>query len=151
MDFYNCDLPDSVLSSLFYRGQTEDDFRKAAEEADWLHMQGELHIRHVERRQYCVEYLESEEYQIEREVYARIVETVKPYLGNILDDYQPFEIVFEKDTIEVSLLFDDDYQDRYDRIHDEYPECRETGSYSEINKIVEKRIETSFLSVLNDR
>ena len=77
MDFYNCDLPDSVLSSLFYGGQTEDDFRKAAEEADRLHSQGELHIRHVERRQYCVEYLKSDEYLIERAAYFRIVENVK--------------------------------------------------------------------------
>ena len=38
MDFYNCDLPDSVLSSLFYGEQTENEIRKAAEEADWLHV-----------------------------------------------------------------------------------------------------------------
>lgn len=144
MDFYNCDIPDSVLSSLFYRGQTENDFRKAAEEADWLHLQGELHIRHVERRQICVEYLESDEYQIEREVYAKIVETVNPYLGNVLDDYQPFEIVFEKDKVEVCLMFADDYQDKYDKEHDEYPFCREIGSYSEIVKLIKERIENSF-------
>lgn len=144
MDFYNCDLPDSVLSSLFYGGQTEDDFREAAEEADWLHALGELHIRHVERRQYCVEYLESDEYPTEREVYSRIVEVVKPYLGNILDDYKPFEIVFEKDKVEVCLMFDDDYQDKYDKVHDEYPFCKKIGSYSEIDKLIKEQIENSF-------
>ena len=144
MDFYNCDLPDSVLSSIFYGGQTENDFRKAADEADWLHALGKLHIRHVERRQYCVEYLESDEYPIEREVYSRIVEVVKPYPGNILDDYKPFEIVFEKDKVEVCLIFDDDYQDKYDKVHDEYPFCQEIGSYSEIDKLIKERIESSF-------
>ena len=50
-----------------------------------------------------MEYPESEEYPIEREVYSRIVEAVKPYLGNILDDYKPFEIVFDKDKVEMCL------------------------------------------------
>ena len=50
-----------------------------------------------------MEYPESEEYPIEREVYSRIVEAVKPYLGNILDDYKSFEIVFDKDKVEMCL------------------------------------------------
>ena len=52
MDFYYSSLPDTVLSGLFYRGLTEDDFRQAADEADWLNSLGELHIRHVEDRQH---------------------------------------------------------------------------------------------------
>lgn len=144
MDFYNCDLPDSVLSSLFYGEQTENDIRKAAEEADWLHVQDELHIRHVERRKLCVEYLESDKYPIECEVYSRIVEAVKPYLGNILDDYKPFEILFEEKKVEVCLMFNNDYQCKYDKVHDEYPFCKEIGSYSEIDKLIKERIENSF-------
>ena len=91
-----------------------------------------------------MEYLESEEYPIEREVYSRIVEAVKPFLGNILDDYKPFEIVFEKEKVEVCLMFDDDYQDKYDKVHDEYPFCKETGSVEEIDKLIKERIENSF-------
>lgn len=139
MDFYNCDLPDSVLSSLFYGGQTEDDFRKAAEEADWLHSQGELHIRHVRRPAWNIWSLTN----IKQSVLCipELQKNVKPYLGNILDDYKPFEIVFDKENVKVCLMFDDDYQDKFDKKHDEYPFCQEIGSYSEIDKLIKEQIE----------
>ena len=98
----------------------------------------------MERRELCVEYLESDKYPIESEVYSRIVEAVKPYLGNILDDYKPFEIVFEEKKVEVCLMFNNDYQGKYDKVHDEYPFCQEIGSYSEIDKLIKERIENSF-------
>ncbi|MCI7556961.1 MAG: hypothetical protein MST03_09280 [Bacteroidales bacterium] len=70
-----------------------------------------------------------------------MVENVKPYLGNILDDYKPFEIVFDKENVKVCLMFDDDYQDKFDKKHDEYPFCQEIGSYSEIDKLIKEQIE----------
>ena len=68
-------------------------------------------------------------------MYSKIVEKVKPYLGNILDDYKPLEIVLDKENVKICLMFDDDYQDNYDKKHDEYPFCEELGSYSEIDNM----------------
>ena len=38
-------------------------------------------------------------------------------------------------------MFDDDYQDKFDKKHDEYPFCQEIGSYSEIDKLIKEQIE----------
>lgn len=147
-DFYYSPFPDTVLSGIFYYGMTEDDFRKAANEADWLHMLGELHIRHVECRTYCAEYLDSDEYHIEREVYSRISEVVKPYLNDILDNPCPFYVEFGEDTIEVELNFDTDYCLKYIDLYDKDPSAIGVikGSFDEITDLI-RTVSESFVDI----
>lgn len=147
-DFYYSPFPNDVLCNMFYYGKTEDEFRQAAAEAYDLHMSGQLHIRHVEKRYYCVEYLDSDEYPIEREVYARIVEAVKPYLNNILDNPWPFDVEFAEDSVNVELRFDDDYVDKYLDKYDDGPICRVNGTYAEIADLVKEKIESTFVGAL---
>lgn len=106
------------------------------------------HYRAYEDACCDVNYMYSDEYPVELEVYSKLVEVIKPYAGSVLiedADKCCIDIDFyywdSPDGIRVYLDYDEDFQERYDAIYDEYPTCPIKGSLADIVDHVKSALE----------
>lgn len=106
---YNYPIENDVLWTMFKNGWTFDDFMNNIDECERLQSQGEMHIRHVERAHIEAEYLESENFKREYEIFAQIYEMQNPLIEKeVLLDYG-FSVEFN-DEVEVTLESNVEYE-----------------------------------------
>lgn len=106
------------------------------------------HYRAYESACCDVNYMYSNEYPVELEVYSKLVEVIKPYAGSVLaEDVAKYCIDIDfhdwdsSDGIRVYLDYDEDFQERYDAKYDEYPASSINGSLADIVDYVKSALE----------
>lgn len=106
---YNAPIENDVLWTMFENGRTYDDFQRNVNECELLHSLGKLHVRHIEKARIAVEYLESENFKREYELFAQIYEILHPYIEKeVLQDFG-FSVEFN-DEVEITLETNVEYE-----------------------------------------
>lgn len=106
---YNYPIENDVLWTMFEKGWTYDDFKNNIDECEILHSQGKIHIRHIERAHIEIEYLESENFKREYEIFAQIYELLYPIIEQeVIQDFG-FSVEFN-DEVEITLETNVEYE-----------------------------------------
>ena len=106
---YNAPIENDVLWTMFENGWTYDDFKRNVNECEQLHSLGKMHVRHIEKARIAVEYLESENFKREYELFAQIYEILHPYIEKeVLQDFG-FSVEFN-DEVEITLETNVEYE-----------------------------------------
>ena len=106
---YNTPIENDVLWTMFENGRTYDDFQRNVNECELLHSLGKMHVRHIEKARIAVEYLESENFKREYELFAQIYEILHPYIEKeVLQDFG-FSVEFN-DEVEITLETNVEYE-----------------------------------------
>lgn len=106
---YNDPIENDVLWTMFENGRTYDDFQRNVNECELLHSLGKMHVRHIEKARIAVEYLESENFKREYELFAQIYEILHPYIEKeVLQDFG-FSVEFN-DEVEITLETNVEYE-----------------------------------------
>ena len=106
---YNAPIENDVLWTMFENGWTYDDFHRNVNECEQLHSLGKMHVRHIEKARIAVEYLESENFKREYELFAQIYEILHPYIEKeVLQDFG-FSVEFN-DEVEITLETNVEYE-----------------------------------------
>ena len=106
---YNAPIENDVLWTMFENGWTYDDFQRNVNECELLHSLGKMHVRHIEKARIAVEYLESENFKREYELFAQIYEILHPYIEKeVLQDFG-FSVEFY-DEVEITLETNVEYE-----------------------------------------
>ena len=106
---YNAPIENDVLWTMFENGRTYDDFQRNVNECELLHSLGKMHVRHIEKARIAVEYLESENFKREYELFAQIYEILHPYIEKeVLQDFG-FSVEFN-DEVEITLETNVEYE-----------------------------------------
>ena len=106
---YNAPIENDVLWTMLEEGWTYDDFKRNVNECEQLHSLGKMHVRHIEKARIAVEYLESENFKREYELFAQIYEILHPYIEKeVLQDFG-FSVEFN-DEVEITLETNVEYE-----------------------------------------
>lgn len=106
---YNVPIENDVLWTMLEEGWTYDDFKRNVNECELLHSLGKMHVRHIEKARIAVEYLESENFKREYELFAQIYEILHPYIEKeVLQDFG-FSVEFN-DEVEITLETNAEYE-----------------------------------------
>ena len=106
---YNVPIENDVLWTMLEEGWTYDDFKRNVNECELLHSLGKMHVRHIEKARIAVEYLESENFKREYELFAQIYEILHPYIEKeVLQDFG-FSVEFY-DEVEITLETNAEYE-----------------------------------------
>ena len=106
---YNDPIENDDLWTMFENGRTYDDFQRNVNECELLHSLGKMHVRHIEKARIAVEYLESENFKREYELFAQIYEILHPYIEKeVLQDFG-FSVEFN-DEVEITLETNVEYE-----------------------------------------
>ena len=106
---YNAPIENDVLWTMLEEGWTYDDFKRNVNECEQLHSLGKMHVRHIEKARIAVEYLESENFKREYELFAQIYEILHPYIEKeVLRDFG-FSVEFN-DEVEITLETNVEYE-----------------------------------------
>ena len=106
---YNVPIENDVLWTMLEEGCTHDDFKRNVNECELLHSLGKMHVRHIEKARIAVEYLESENFKREYELFAQIYEILHPYIEKeVLQDFG-FSVEFN-DEVEITLETNAEYE-----------------------------------------
>ena len=106
---YNVPIENDVLWTMLEEGWNYDDFKRNVNECELLHSLGKMHVRHIEKARIAVEYLESENFKREYELFAQIYEILHPYIEKeVLQDFG-FSVEFN-DEVEITLETNAEYE-----------------------------------------
>ena len=106
---YNVPIENDVLWTMLEEGWNYDDFKRNVNECELLHSLGKMHVRHIEKARIAVEYLESENFKREYELFAQIYEILHPYIEKeVLQDFG-FSVEFN-DEVEITLETNVEYE-----------------------------------------
>ena len=106
---YNAPIENDVLWTMLEEGWTYDDFKRNVNECEQLHSLGKMHVRHIEKARIAVEYLESENFKREYELFAQIYEILHLYIEKeVLQDFG-FSVEFN-DEVEITLETNVEYE-----------------------------------------
>ena len=106
---YNAPIESDVLWTMLEEGWTYDDFKRNVNECELLHSLGKMHVRHIEKARIAVEYLESENFKREYELFAQIYEILHPYIEKeVLQDFG-FSVEFN-DEVEITQETNVEYE-----------------------------------------
>lgn len=108
-------IEDSVLSRMYYKGATKEDFIREADEGDRLYHSGELHYRHYVERRCCAEYVESEDFARESELYSKLVDIFKPLQDREIVWF--FTVEFIDSDVHVDINYDVDYEENHEDLN----------------------------------
>lgn len=126
-------IEDSVLRRMFYEGATKEDFISEANESASLLAAGQIHYRHHVERQCCAQYVDSEEFGRETELYSNLVNIFKPLEEENIVSF--FWVEFIDDNVHVKIVYDVDYEES----HEDLPQYIE-AAFGDIIKTVQQAL-----------
>lgn len=106
---YNAPIENDVLWTMLEEGWTYDDFKRNVDECELLHSLGKMHVRYIEKARIAVEYLESENFKREYELFAQIYEMLHPYIEKEVLQDLGFSVEFN-DEVEITLETNVEYE-----------------------------------------
>ena len=133
---YNAPIENDVLWTMLEEGWTYDDFKRNVNECEQLHSLGKMHVRHIEKARIAVEYLESENFKREDELFAQIYELLYPIIEKeVIQDYG-FSIEYN-DEVEVTLETNVEYE--FNGSDSNFKKLK--GSYTNIVDILKEHVD----------
>lgn len=133
---YNAPIENDVLWTMLEEGWTYDDFKGNVNECELLHSLWKMHVRHLEKARIAVEYLESENFKREDELFAQIYELLYPIIEKeVIQDYG-FSIEYN-DEVEVTLETNVEYE--FNGSDSNFKKLK--GSYTNIVDILKEHVD----------
>lgn len=133
---YNAPIENDVLWTMLEEGWTYDDFKRNVNECEQLHSLGKMHVRHIEKARIAVEYLESENFKREYELFAQIYEMLHPYIEKEVLQDLGFSVEFN-DEVEITLETNVEYE--FNGSDSNFKKLK--GSYTNIVDILKEHVD----------